>query len=88
MPEQTPGITRLLDRLELKGLVSRERCPTDRRQVTCRITAAGLGLLARLDPVVDALDGLPGSVLTEAEQRTLVGLLDRLRAGMTPPPAG
>src|SRR2546428_6239479 len=41
--------------LERKRLVSRERCPTDRRQVFCRITRDGLALIARLDaPVADA----------------------------------
>ena len=39
MIEQSPGVTRLLDRLEAKALVRRERCPTDRRQVTCRNSA-------------------------------------------------
>ena len=32
MIEQTPGVTRLLDRLEAKELVRRQRCPKDRRQ--------------------------------------------------------
>src|SRR5690349_2819740 len=49
MVEQTPGITRLLDRLEAKGFVSRERCPKDRRQHLCRITMNGAALLAKLD---------------------------------------
>src|SRR6266699_1541446 len=55
MIEQTPGITRLIDRLETKKLVSRERCATDRRQVFCRISAPGLALLARLDEPVRAI---------------------------------
>src|SRR4030095_6616228 len=38
MIEQTPGITRLLDRLEVKRLVRRQRCASDRRQVLCWIT--------------------------------------------------
>src|SRR6202008_362828 len=38
MIEQAPGITRLLDRLEKKALVRRERCPEDRRQVLVAIT--------------------------------------------------
>src|SRR5229473_5817955 len=46
MIEQTPGITRLIDRLQTKNLVARERCLTDRRQVFCRITPAGLSLLS------------------------------------------
>ena len=35
MIESTPGITRLIDRLQAKKLVVRERCLTDRRQVQC-----------------------------------------------------
>ncbi|HXH40516.1 MAG TPA: MarR family transcriptional regulator, partial [Thermoanaerobaculia bacterium] len=45
MIETTPGITRLVDRLETKKFVVRERCLTDRRQVFCRITPSGLSLL-------------------------------------------
>ena len=48
MIEQTPGITRMIDRLEVKGLVSRERGCQDRRQVLCRISQAGLDLLSAL----------------------------------------
>src|ERR1700739_17725 len=55
MVEQTPGITRLLDKLEAKKLVQRKRCPEDRRQVLCWITGRGLQLLADLDkPLVAA----------------------------------
>lgn len=80
MIEQAPGITRLLDRLEAKGLVSRERCPTDRRQVTCRIAKPGLALLAALDPMVDALDDSMLGNLTRTELKQLIHLLDRIRA--------
>ncbi|MBL8979822.1 MAG: MarR family transcriptional regulator [Gemmatimonadetes bacterium] len=80
MIEQAPGITRLLDRLEAKGLVSRERCPTDRRQVTCRIAKPGLTLLAALDPIVDALDDSMLGNLTRTELKQLIHLLDRIRA--------
>jgi len=82
MIEQTPGITRLIDRLETKRLVLRERCPTDRRQVFCRITKDGLALLDGLDrPIRDseenALGGLSLKQLTQ-----LVSLLDRARNGL------
>ncbi len=80
MIEQAPGITRLLDRLEAKGLVGRERCPTDRRQVTCRIAKPGLALLAALDPTVDALDDSMLGDLTRTELKQLIHLLDRIRA--------
>lgn len=55
MITRDPDITRLLDRLEKRGLIVRWRETTDRRIVMARITADGLKLLARLDePVQDA----------------------------------
>jgi MarR family transcriptional regulator, organic hydroperoxide resistance regulator len=82
MVEQTPGITRLIDRLELKQLVSRERSATDRRQVFCRITAQGLSLLTALDaPVVEAEREALG-VLSDGELTQLLSLLDRARNGL------
>src|SRR5918911_5307974 len=53
MIERTPGITRMIDRLESKGLVEREVRPHDRRCVFCRITRKGLSLLKALDAPVD-----------------------------------
>lgn len=55
MITRDPDITRLLDRLEQRGLVSRCRETEDRRTVLTRITPEGLNVLARLDePVVAA----------------------------------
>jgi DNA-binding MarR family transcriptional regulator len=85
MIEQTPGITRLLDRLEAKKLVSRERCPTDRRQVTCRITEPGLAVLASLDQAMDSADGGTLVPLSEPELRQLIRLLDKMRGGLPDP---
>jgi DNA-binding MarR family transcriptional regulator len=82
MIEQAPGITRLLDRLEAKQLVQRERCPSDRRQVTCRITPQGVALLAAMDPGIDQADADLVAGLDLGEQRQLVRLLDRLRRGL------
>lgn len=82
MLEQTPGITRLIDRLEAKGWVSRERQQGDRRLVVCRITASGLELLARLDLPVNETDTTLLSMLDEDEQLQLIGLLDRIRQGL------
>jgi len=79
MIEQAPGITRLLDRLEAKGLVRRERCPEDRRQVLCWATPAALQLLARLDKPLEAADETTLSALDSAEVERLIGLLDRIR---------
>src|SRR5216684_836991 len=55
MITRDPDITRLLDRLEKRGLILRSRQTKDRRMVLARITPDGLKLLARLDePVGDA----------------------------------
>ncbi len=80
MIEEQPGITRLLDRLDAKGLVRRERCADDRRQVHCRITDAGLELLAGLDPVVDAADEASVSTLSPAQLQQLIRLLEVVRS--------
>ncbi len=87
MVERAPGITRLLDRLERKGLVRRARCDQDRRRVLCWPTAAALALLAELDAAVDAADSTVVAALGESEQRRLVGLLDRVRLGFASSPA-
>jgi DNA-binding MarR family transcriptional regulator len=82
MIEQTPGITRLIDRLEAKKLVSRERCPTDRRQVFCRITAAGLELVNALDQPIRAAEEKALSAIAARELSSLISLLDRTRDGL------
>src|SRR6476661_9540501 len=63
MIEQTPGVTRLVDRLERKGLVERKPCPKDRRRVFCVITQKGLGLLTDLDEPVSRWDAHNVAVL-------------------------
>lgn len=82
MIEQTPGITRLIDRLETKKLVARERCATDRRQVFCRITPSGLALLAKLDEPVRAAGDAALHHLSKKEIAQLIELLDRTREGI------
>ena len=55
MITRDPDITRLLDRLEKRSLISRCRETRDRRMVMARITPDGLKLLARLDePITQA----------------------------------
>lgn len=80
MIEQAPGVTRLLDRLEAKTLVRRERCLHDRRQVLCYITGEGLTLLAKLDRPVQQADEAAMSGLTKVETKQLIELLDKVRA--------
>ena len=52
MITRDPDVTRLLDRLEKRALISRRREARDRRTVMARITAGGLKLLTRLDEPV------------------------------------
>ena len=52
MITRDPDITRLLDRLEKRGLISRTRETKDRRMVLTRISPEGLKLLAQLDEPV------------------------------------
>jgi DNA-binding MarR family transcriptional regulator len=76
-----PDVTRLLDRLEQRGLVTRLRDGEDRRVVRARITAPGLDLLAALDePVGRMLGELLGN-LGQDRLRTLVALLGEARNG-------
>ena len=82
MIQQTPGITRLIDRLEDKKLVTRRRQTDDRRCVYCTITAAGLDILSHLDrPVLKAGEAALSS-LNAKEVAQLVELLDRTRQSM------
>jgi len=80
MIEQAPGVTRLLDRLEAKGWVRRQRCPEDRRQVLCWLTPAGLELVTRLDEPVASADAEAVAELSPEDQDHLLRLLDAVRA--------
>jgi DNA-binding MarR family transcriptional regulator len=76
MIEQAPGITRLLDRLDRKKLVRRERPPDNRRQVLCYITKPGLDLLQELDAPVRNRDKQALHRLDESEIEELIRLLE------------
>ncbi len=79
MIESTPGITRLIDRLETKAYVSRGRSPEDRRQVVCRIAPKGAAKLKALQPVVDEVDRDALSGLSDSEVETLIRLTNKVR---------
>jgi len=80
MVEQTPGITRLLDRLEAKDLVRRQRCPKDRRQHLCWITDEGLALLEKLDTVTAGAHEEAMKGLRHKDRPAFIRLLDGIRA--------
>jgi DNA-binding MarR family transcriptional regulator len=80
MIEQAPGITRLMDRLEAKRLVRRERCPHDRRQVLCWITPSGRRVLDGLEAPVAEAGRHALRLLERAQLALLVRSLDAIRA--------
>jgi DNA-binding MarR family transcriptional regulator len=80
MIEQTPGVTRLVDRLERKGLLVRVPCPKDRRRVFCKISPKGLDLLQELDDSINRWDVQAVAVLQPSDLDSLINLLDRVRA--------
>jgi len=77
--EETPGITRLVGRLESKALVRRTRSAEDRRQVLCQLTEKGDRVLRRLDAPMDALDESCMEGLSSEEQEVLLRLLMQVR---------
>src|SRR6266853_2730629 len=55
MITRDPDVTRLLDRMEKRGLISRSRESRDRRMVLARLTPEGLKLVDRLDEPVQKM---------------------------------
>lgn len=78
MIEQCPGVTRLLDRLEEKGLVHRERGDDDRRLVHCSLTPAGLDALSEADAAIRGGNEQALGHMTAAERLALIALLERI----------
>jgi DNA-binding MarR family transcriptional regulator len=80
MITRDPDITRLLDRLEKRGLISRTRESKDRRMVMARITPQGLKLLGRLDEPVQEAHRKQLGHLGRERLRTLTELLRATQA--------
>ena len=76
-----PDITRLMDRLEQRGLVVRDRSREDRRVVRHRLTKAGLELTNELDRPIEALHKKTMRHMKAEKLRDLIGLLEEIRAG-------
>jgi len=75
-----PDITRLLDRMEKRGLITRERQKDDRRVVKTRITPHGLALLKPLDQPMRDLHRRQFRHMGGARLKTLCDLLEETRA--------
>jgi DNA-binding MarR family transcriptional regulator len=81
MVTHDPDVTRMLDRMEKRGLVMRSRDHRDRRVVLARISAAGLRLLEQVDGGVEAM--LAGA-LSRLGPKKLEALNDLLEAARAP----
>lgn len=81
-----PDITRLLDRMESRGLIARARETQDRRVVKARIAEEGLRLLAELDQPVREVHRRQFRRFPAKELRTLLDLLDCIREQAEPAP--
>ncbi|MEM8601242.1 MAG: MarR family transcriptional regulator [Bacteroidota bacterium] len=77
MLDRASDTSRLVARLETRGLVVKRRSGTDRRRVAVELTEAGRALLAEVDTRMGALDAVTGA-LSDAEATRLADLLDVL----------
>jgi DNA-binding MarR family transcriptional regulator len=78
MISHDPDMTRLLDRMEKRGLITRHRQTDDRRVVKTRITSKGLDFLRRLDQPVRELHKRQFSHIPAARLKALAGLLEQI----------
>jgi DNA-binding MarR family transcriptional regulator len=79
MITRDPDVTRLLDRLEKRGLIARCRETKDRRMVMAKIKPEGLKVLARLDDPVEQTHRKQLGHLGRARLRELTDLLEVAR---------
>lgn len=80
MLTRMPDMTRLLDRMEEAGLVTRSRSDTDRRVVSTRLTEAGRRLVDELDEPIAEVHERRMARLTDAQLRSLNELLELIQA--------
>jgi len=78
MIDKMSNVSRLVEKLRLKGLVDRSICPDDRRAVNVRITDAGMAQLAEID-AQESEWHMRLKALDEDEVATLNALLDKVR---------
>jgi len=79
MIAKTSNTTRLVDKLLLKELVTRNVCPDNRRKIEVQITQKGLHVLSELDPkIIEHENALTANLSTE-ELEQLNTLLEKYR---------
>jgi DNA-binding MarR family transcriptional regulator len=78
MISRDPDMTRLLDRMEKRGLITRERQKDDRRVIMTRITAQGLAFLKTLDQPVRDLHKRQFAHMKSTRMKALAELLEEV----------
>lgn len=80
MISRDPDMTRMLDRMESRQWITRERQKEDRRVVKARITQEGLKLLKKLDAPVQELHKNQFKHMSATRQKTLLELVIEVTA--------
>jgi DNA-binding MarR family transcriptional regulator len=80
MISRDPDITRLLDRMAKRYLITRERQSDDRRVVKTFVTPVGLELLKTLDRPVSALHKRQFQGIAPAKLKVLAAMLEEIRS--------
>ena len=78
MLDKSSNASRIVDRLEQKGLVTRKQCKNDRRAVDVYISEEGLELLSQMDSKLEAFEKRLRN-LDEEQAKALNELLDKFR---------
>ena len=78
MLDKMSNASRLVDKLDAKGLVERKQCAVDKRQVDVLITKKGMKLLEQIDKEIPTLDNMVDG-LTKQDAKTMNELLDKMR---------
>jgi len=86
MVSREPDVSRLLDRMERRGLVVRARAEADRRVVTARITPDGLRVVGELDEPVRQMHLRQLGHLSATDLQALCTLLEAARESPPAPP--
>ena len=76
---KVPDVSRLLDRMEDLGLMTRERDAADRRHVTARATPKGLKILVQVEPTLEVLEREHFGTLGAHALKDLIATLDTVR---------
>jgi DNA-binding MarR family transcriptional regulator len=79
---RVPDVTRLLDRLEKRGLIERFRSDRDRRTVLCRITTEGTKIVEEFHRPMLERNAELFAHMSEKEVRDLAALLERALSGV------